>query len=282
MPRTLPPNCLASAPLPGPADPFAAFAFWSLAVEPAEGFAAPWPLHPSLTLAVGEVPADPFATRHADPEGPPVPPLPSALLAPACSEADVGCVPQVVPRLAFVGTPGAASAVEQVEAFVGSSAEPTPAALPPKAPVAFAIRFARTRESDVETLDRLASAFAAGPEVSGVGADPSGADGFGFEAPAFVGTLAVVPGPVAVVEPRPVVPGAAEFELDAVTGWLDAMVAGPALPGVADAEPPAFEPCVPGSITGCAESAGPSASAWIPAMLSSATTATVWISLLMS
>jgi hypothetical protein len=51
-------------------------------------------------LALGAVPADP--------------------LAPACSEAVVGCVPQLVPRLALVGTPGAASAVEQVEAFVGS------------------------------------------------------------------------------------------------------------------------------------------------------------------
>jgi hypothetical protein len=71
-------------------------------------------------LALGVVPADPFARKHADPEGPPLPPLPSAPLAPACSEAVVGCVPQLVPRLALVGTPGAASAVEQVEAFVGS------------------------------------------------------------------------------------------------------------------------------------------------------------------
>jgi hypothetical protein len=48
--------------------------------------------------------------------------------------------------------------------------------------------------------------------------DPSGAEGFGCDAAAFVGAVTLVPGPVAVVEPCPVVPGAAEFELDAVTG----------------------------------------------------------------
>jgi hypothetical protein len=62
-----------------------------------------------------------------------------------------------------------------------------------------AIKFARTRESEVVTLDRLASAAAAGPVLSGVGVDPSGADGFGFDALAFVGTVATVPGPEAVV-----------------------------------------------------------------------------------
>ena len=152
------------------------------------------------------------------PEGAPLPPLPSAPFAPACSEADVGCAPHAVARLTSVGTPGEAPALEQVEAFVGSWADPMPAALPPKAPVALAIRFARTCESDVDTLDRLASAFAPGPDVSGLGVDPSGADGFGFEAAALVGTVAVVPGAVAVVAPRPVVPGAAELELEAVTG----------------------------------------------------------------
>ena len=128
---------------------------------------------------VGLVPADPFAIRQAEPEGPPAAPLPSEPLAPRSSEAVDGCVPQLVPRLASVGTPGDASAVEQVDAFVGSCAEPNPSTAPANDPVAVAIAFARTRESEVETLDRLASAFADGPEVVGVGVDPSGADGSG-------------------------------------------------------------------------------------------------------
>jgi hypothetical protein len=191
---------------------------------------------------VGLVPADPLAIKHADPEGPPAAPLPSEPFAPKPSEAEDGCVPQFVPRLALVGTPGDASAVEQVEAFVGSCAEPNRSTAPANDPVAVAIAFARTRESEVDTLDRLASAFADGPEVVGVGVDPSGADGFGWETAAFVGAVARVPGAVADVDPREDVPGAALFELDTPTGSLDAMVAGPTLPGVADAEPPAVEP----------------------------------------
>jgi hypothetical protein len=195
-----------------------------------------------LSPVVGLVPADPFAIRQADPEGPPAAPLPSEPFAPKSSEAEDGCVPQFVPRLASVGTPGDASAVEQVEAFVGSCAAANRSTAPANDPVAVAIAFARTRESEVDTLDRLASAFADGPEVVGVGVDPSGADGFGWEAVAFVGAVARVPGAVADVEPREDVPGAALFELDAPIGSVDATVAGPTLPGVADAEPPAVEP----------------------------------------
>jgi len=55
-----------------------------------------------------------------------------------------------------------------------------------------------------------------------------------------------VPGAVAEVEPCDDVPGAAVFELEAVTGSLEAIVAGPTVPGVADADPPAVEPSVPG------------------------------------
>jgi hypothetical protein len=69
---------------------------------------------------VGLVPADPLAVRHADPEGRPAAAFRSEPFAPKSSEAEDGCVPQFVPRLASVGTPGDASAVEQVEAFVGS------------------------------------------------------------------------------------------------------------------------------------------------------------------
>jgi hypothetical protein len=195
-----------------------------------------------LSPVVGLVPAEPFAVKHADPEGPPAAPLPSEPLAPKFSEADDGCVAQLVPRLASVGMPGDASAVEQVEAFVGSSAEPIRSTAPAKDPVAVASALARTRESEVETLDRLASAFADGPDDLGVGVDPSGADGFGCVAAALVGAVARVPGAVTDVEPREEVPGDAAFELEAPIGSLDATVAGPTPPGVADAEPPAAEP----------------------------------------
>jgi hypothetical protein len=55
---------------------------------------------------------------------------------------------------------------------------------------------------------------------------------------------------VAVVEPPDGEFGAAVFELEAVIGSLDVTVAGPALPGVADAEPPAVDPFGSGWTTG--------------------------------
>jgi len=130
--------------------------------------------------------------------------------------------------------------------------------------------FARTRESEVETLLRLASAFADGPLV--VGADPSGEEGLGCAAIAFVGAVAVVPGPFAEVEPRVGEFGAVVFELDAVIGWLDVTVAGPALPPVAEADPPAVDPLGSGRTSGCAENAGLSARATFPKTSRSAMT----------
>jgi hypothetical protein len=144
------------------------------------------------------VSADALAPRHVDAEGFPPAALLSEPLAEKSSDADDGPGPQLVSRLTSVGTPGEASAVEQVEAYVGSWAEPIRAAHAPNVPVAVAMAFARTRESDVETVDRLASAFADGPDV--VGADPSGADGLGCDADALVGAVALVPGPVAVIQ----------------------------------------------------------------------------------
>jgi hypothetical protein len=134
-----------------------------------------------------------------------------------------------------------------------------PAIDPVNHAIASASAFARTCESEAVTLLLLASASAAGPVV--VGVDPSGADGFGCDAAAFVGTLAWVPGPLAVVEPCATDPGVAVFELVAVTGWLDVIVAGPALPPVADADPPIVDPCGSGRTSGCADNVGPSASA---------------------
>ena len=231
-----------------------------------------WSLHELFRSAAGDGPAEAPARKHAEPEGVPDVPLPSELFAATSSDADDGCVPQLVARLAPVGTPGDASAVEHVEARVGSSADPMPATDPANAANACASAFARTRESEAVTLVRLVSAFAAGPDV--VGVDPSGADGLGCDADAPVGTFARVPGPLAEVEPRATDPGAALFELDAATGWLDATVAGPAPPGVADADPPTAEPCGSGRTSGWADSAGPSASAWSAVTLSSAITAT--------
>jgi hypothetical protein len=146
----------------------------------------------------------------------------------------------------------------------------------------FAIAFALTRESDVETFVRLASASAVGPDVVGAGADPSGADGSGCDAEAVVGSVAVVPGPVAVVEPREGALGPVVFELDAVIGSLDATVAGPALPPVAEADPPAVVLSGPGRRSGAAETAGPSATAIFPQTLRRAMTAMSLRSFLMS
>jgi hypothetical protein len=227
-----------------------------------------------LRSVVGDTPAEASAPRHDDAEGPPAAPLPSALLAEKSSEAVDGPLPQLVPRLASVGTPGDTSAVEHIDAFVGSSAEAMPAAEPANAPVPVATTFAWTRESDIETLLRLASAFADGPDVVGVGADPSGADGSGCDADALAGTVAVVPGPVAVVEPLEGPFGVPVFELEMVTGSLEETVAGPALPPVAEADPPAAEePWGSGLRSGCAETTGPSASAEFPNSPRSAMTA---------
>ena len=220
-----------------PADPFALPAFPADEPPVEVAFVSP---HAPLRSAVGDGPAEASARKHAEPDGAPDPPLPSELVAEKSSEADDGLVPQLVPRLALVGTPGVASAVEQVEARVGSWADPMPAIDPVNHAIASASAFARTRESEAVTLLLLASASAAGPVV--VGVDPSGADGFGCDAAAFVGTLASVPGPLAEVEPCPADPGVAVFELEAVTGWLDVTVAGPASPPVAVADPPTVDP----------------------------------------
>jgi hypothetical protein len=221
---------------------------------------------------VGDGPAEASAKKHAEPDGVPEAPFPSELFAEKSSEADDGWVPHLVARLASVGMPGDASAVEHVEARVGSSADPMPATDPANDAVASASAFARTRESEAVTLVSLASASAAGPDV--VGVDPSGAEGVGCDADALVGTVASVPGPLAEVDPFVGDPGAAVFELDAVTGSVDVSVAGPASPSVADADPPTVEPCGSGRTSGCADSTGPSASAWKPTTLSSAITAT--------
>ena len=247
-----------------------------------EGLVPPCVVHGLLRSVVGDAPADAFAPRHVDPEGDPPPPLPSVPFAEKFSDADDGALPQLVPRLASVGTPGVASAVEQVEAYVGSSAEPIPANDPANVPVALATAFARTCPSEVDTLLRLASAFAVGPLVVGAGADPSGAEGLGCDAEAVVGTVALVPGPVAEVEPRAGAFGAPVFELEAVIGSLDATVAGPALPPLTEADPPAVEPAGSGRTSGCAETVGSWANARFPHTLRIAMTARIWSSFLIS
>jgi hypothetical protein len=224
-----------------------------------------------LKSLVGDRPADISASRHDEAEGVPPAPLPSALFAEKSSDTVDGSVPHAVLRLASVGTPGEASAVEQVEALVGSSADAIPATDPANAPVAVASRCARACESEAETVLRLVSAFAVGPDV--VGADPSGACGSGCDVMAFIGTVAVVPGPVAVVELLEGPLGEVLVELDAVIGSLDATVAGPALPPSAEADPPTVEPAGSGRTSGCAETDGSSACAYVPHTLRSAMTA---------
>ena len=89
-------------------------------VDDEDGVALPCDVHALPTLVVGDRPADASAVKQEDPEGDPPPPLPPVLFAEALSDADDGPVPQLVPRLASVGTPGDASAVEHVDALVGS------------------------------------------------------------------------------------------------------------------------------------------------------------------
>jgi hypothetical protein len=244
----------------GVAAPFAApLVVWPPVVGNLNAVAS-GPAHVPVSSVAGDGPADASASGHADPEGAPPARLPPASFAEKSSDAVDGSVPQLVPRLTSVGTPGEASAVEQVAAFVGSSAEPIPAADPPNAAVALATASTRTRESDVETFVWLASTVADGPDVAGVGVEPSGAAGSGSDADAVVGTVALVPGAVADVEPDcPVDP--AVLELDVMIGSLDPTVAGPALPPLAEADPPAVEPFAPGWMFGCADTVGPSARA---------------------
>ena len=98
--------------------------------DPVDEVALPCAVHEVLSSLVGDGPADVFARKHADPDGVPPAPLPSEPFAEKSSEAEEGSAPQFVPRLVSVGTPGDASAVEQVEALVGSSAETIPASDP--------------------------------------------------------------------------------------------------------------------------------------------------------
>lgn len=252
MPRTLAPSrefpvreSVETASLGVPSKPSSPVPAPAPAPGAGDGVTPPWAAHPPLKSIVGEGPADASARRHADPEGVPAAPLPAASFPEKSSDTEDGDVPQFVLRLAFVGTPGSASAVEQVDANVGSSTEPTPAIEPANDPVNVATAFARTRESEVETLLWLVSAFSDGPDV--VGVDPSGADGSGSEdADAVVGTVAVVPGPLAEVEPLAAPSGSVVFVLDAVIGSLDETVAGPLSPPLAEADPPTVELSGPG------------------------------------
>jgi len=238
-------------------------------VNGVDELASPCPVQDELRSLVGEGPADAFATKQEEPDGDPAAPLASEPFAEKSSDAEDGWVPQLVPRLASVGTPGDASVFEHVDRYVGSSAEPTPASDPASEPVTVAAAFARTRESEVDTDVRLASAFAVGPDV--VGAEPSGAGAPGSVRDAVVGTVAVVPGPAAEVEPLAGLLGPAVFELDAVIGSLDATVAGLASPPFAEVEPPTVELCGSGRTSGCAVRVGLSAKARSPQTFRSAT-----------
>lgn len=243
--------------------PFATFVVSPL-FDPVVGTAPVPAAHESVSAVVGEGPAEALAPRHVDPDGSPAAALPSVPFAEKSSDAVEGPLAQLVARLTSVGTPGEASAAEHVDRKVGSSAPPTPLTDPPKAFVPVAMRFTRARESDSETVLLLASASVVGPDVVGLGAEPSGAAGSGCAAHAFVGAVAVVPGPVAVV----VLPGwvfePVVFELDAVIGWVELTVAGPALPPLAEADPPTVESSWLGRTSGSAETVGGSARATPP------------------
>ena len=245
-----------------------------------DGVALLWSPQAALIWPVAGTPAEVPATRHADPEG-----VPAALLPPVpptekSSDAVDGPLPHIVPTLASVGTPGDASAVLHVDAKVGSSNDPRPVADPAKAPVAMARIRALIRESDVETLLWLASALAAGPVVVADGTARSGAVVLGCAGDTFAGALAVVPGPLAEVDPAALPLGVPLVELEAVTGSLDATVAGPTVPPSTDADPPAVEPCGSGRTSGRTEIVGSSANATLPPRSRSAMTVMISSTLL--
>ena len=254
--------------------PFPLFAVSPL-FDPVAGPAPVAAVHESVSAAVGALPAEAFAPKHDDADGLPPAALPSVWFAAKSSDAVDAPSGQLVVKLASVGVPGEASAAEHVERNVGSSAPPIPLSDPPNAFRPIAMRFTRARESETETVLLLASASVVGPDVVGVGVDPSGAEGSGCAVHAFVGAVAVVPGPVAVV----VLPGwlfdPVVDELDAVTGWLELTVAGPALPPLADADPPTVELSWLGRTSGCADTFGGSASAMPPHTFRQAMTAVI-------
>jgi hypothetical protein len=175
---------------------------------------------------------------HDEADGVPAAPLPLAPFAAESSDTLVGASPHAVPRLAVVGVPGDTPAVEQVDAFVGSCADPKSPADAPAAPRALDRNVARTPESVVVMLVRLASASAVGWLACGVGALPLGADGF-VVVEVVAGALALVPGALAVVDPRDMPLGSGAAPLETVAGSLDEMTAGPRAPPLAVAVPPA-------------------------------------------
>jgi hypothetical protein len=219
--RVVAADAAASPVLPVPA-------FVSVEASPVEGVDALGEAHADARSADGETPADACADRQDELGGVPLAPFPSAPLAEKSSDALVGSAPHAVPRPTSVGTAGDASAVVQVDAFVGSCAEPTPSADAPNDPAAVEMIVARTRESDVDTVVRLASASAHGPLVVVAGTLPLGGDGSGSAVEAPTGALALVP--LAVVDPPDCPAGPAVVVLDAAFGSLDEMPAGPASP----------------------------------------------------
>jgi hypothetical protein len=210
---------------------------------------------------------------HDEAEGAPLAPFPFAPFAAESSETLVRSLPHAVPRLASVGMPGVAPAVVHVDAFIGSCAEPTPAADAPAAPVALDRIIACRRLSDVETVVRLVSASAVGPLVFGSGAVASGADGDAVVDPA-AGALALAPGPLAVVDAFDLPLGAGVVPLESVTGSLDEMTAGPSAPPLAVAVPPAAGRSGLGRTSGWSNSPGSPASATLPPRFRNAMTAT--------
>jgi len=229
----------------------------------------------------GETPADALAVKQDDADGVPAP-FPPALFAAESSETVDGVPPpHALLRLTFVGAPGAASAFKHVDAFVGSWADPRSPADAPAAPVAREMIVACTPESDVQTRVWLVSALAVGPLVCGAGAPVPGAAGLVVVVVA-TGALALVPGALAVVDELDVPFGCGAVPLEAVTGSLDETAAGPTVPPLAVAVPPATGWSVLGRTSGWSNSRGSSANAAVPPRWSSAITARIWKSFRMS
>jgi len=207
--------------------------------------------------AEGVVPTDALAVEQEDAAGVPAAPLPLAVFAAESSETVDGVPPHAVPRLAVVGTPGAASAVVHVDALVGSCADPTRRSDTPAAPVARDRIVARSFLSCNENvaLARVATCGRStrlGIRCAAVGRSrrirrrrrcgrrrarsrARGARG-GRRARAAA--------------------RCGDVPLERITGSLDVMMAGPTVPGVSAAVPPAAGRSVLGRRSGVSDSAG--------------------------
>jgi hypothetical protein len=224
-----------------PARPFAMF-------EGVDEFASAGEVQLLSSSLVGDGPADALATRHVDPDGVPAAPLPFEPFAEKSSEAADGCVPQLVPRAHVRGHAG-----RRLRGRAGRGKG----------------RVFRGPDACERAGERASRGRNRGRSDPGVGGSDARLARVGIRRRSRrrrfrhrsirCGWLRCRSvhryrrrraRPVAEVDPFVGVLGPVVLELVAVTGSLDATVAGPALPPLAEVDPPMVELCVSGRTSG--------------------------------